>query len=199
MLSLVATSLTWMSAVWAGLSPAPPVQAWTGVALSGTAFVDSRPTAGVVVWLEGADLPRTPPGEAPVLDQRNLTFSPRVLAVEVGTTVVFPNNDRVFHNVFSFRDGKRFDLGLYPVGAVKQVAFDRTGVSRIFCNIHPQMAAYVVTVDSQIHAVSDKDGSFTLPEVPAGTYTYRAWRAGGPDLTGTVEVARGSGLDVRWR
>ena len=63
--------------------------------------------------------------------------------MRVGTTVDFPNNDRVFHNVFSFRDGKRFDLGMYPIGTLRRVTFDKPGLSRLFCNIHPNMAAYV--------------------------------------------------------
>ena len=134
----------------------------------------------------------------PLLDQRNLQFVPRVLAVEVGTVIDLPNNDRVFHNVFSFRDGKRFDLGLYPTGAKKQVVFDRPGVSRVFCNIHPQMAAYVVTVDSPYFGVSDERGAFTLQDVPAGKYEYRAWRAGGSPLSGSTVIEPGKRFDVGW-
>jgi len=120
-----------------------------------------------------------------VLDQRNLSFTPRVLAVPVGTMVEFPNNDRVFHNVFSFRDGKRFDLGLYLVGSSRQVAFDKPGLSRIYCNIHPNMAAYVMAVDSPYFAVSDRAGTFRIAAVPTGTYRYYAWRLGAEQLTGT--------------
>ena len=104
-----------------------------------------------------------------VLDQRNLQFSPHVLAVSVGTQVEMPNSDRVFHNVFSFHDGKRFDLGLYPVGTAKVVTFDRPGLSRIFCNIHPTMAAYVLAVDSAYLAVSDARGQFAMAPVPQGS------------------------------
>ena len=102
----------------------------------------------------------------------------------------FPNDDRVFHNVFSFHDGKRFDLGLYPVGAVKHVPFDQPGLSRIFCNIHPQMAAYVMVVDTPYFAVSDRDGPFRDSGVPAGSYTYHAWRPGGQILNGSVDRGR---------
>jgi len=167
------------------------------VAVPGRAAVAGKPQPNAVIWLDA-------PGAAPaaqgrvVLDQRNLQFAPRVLAVRTGTTVEFPNNDRVFHNVFSFRDGKRFDLGLYPIGSVKHVQFDRPGISRLFCNIHPRMAAYVIAVDSPYFAVSNEAGDFTLPDVPAGTYTYRAWRAAGAPLTGTVRVADGTRLDVEW-
>jgi hypothetical protein len=111
-----------------------------------------------------------------------------VLAVRVGTTVDFPNEDRVFHNVFSFKDGKKFDLGLYPVGSLKRVEFSVAGVSRLFCNIHPHMAGYVVAVDTPYFSAVDENGAFTIPGVPAGTYTYHAWRPAGPSLTGSVVV-----------
>ncbi len=122
-----------------------------------------------------------------VLDQRNLSFTPHVLAVQVGTTVKFPNDDRVFHNVFSFHDGHKFDLGLYPVGAVKQVPFDRPGLSRIFCNIHPKMAAYVMVVDTPYFAVSDQAGALhdsrracrhvSLPRVAARAAPFSTTRS----------------------
>ncbi len=166
--------------------------------ISGSTTVAGKPQADVVVWLEAPAGQDSPDRRKVVLDQRNLQFAPRVLAVRTGTTVEFPNNDRVFHNVFSFRDGKRFDLGLYPIGSIKHVRFDKPGVSRVFCNIHPQMAAYVVSVDSPWFAVSAADGSFTLPDVPAGTYTYQAWRAGGPTLTGRHTVQPASPLKIDW-
>jgi plastocyanin len=145
-----------------------------------------RPAADTVVWLDAPNAPARPGTERAVLDQRNLSFSPHVLVVRTGTTVDFPNNDRVFHNVFSFRDGKRFDLGMYPVGALLHVTFDRPGLSRIFCNIHPNMAAYVLTVDSPYFARADESGAFTIAAVPAGRYTYHAWRPGATkDLTGS--------------
>ena len=169
-----------------------------GVDVAGTAAVRGKPIADAVVWL---DAPGTPTAVRPkaVLDQRNLSFSPRVLAVRVGTTVEFPNNDRVFHDVFSFRDGKKFELGLYPVGVVKQVPFDRAGLSRVFCNIHPAMAAYVLAVDTPYFAVSDRQGRFTIAEIPPGTYTYHAWRPGGEILTGSTAVRAGTPLDITWQ
>jgi plastocyanin len=168
------------------------------VDVQGSTRLGDMPEPDVVVWLESPSLPRSLDSRRTVLDQRNLRFSPRVLAVQVGTTVDFPNNDRVFHNVFSFRDGKKFDLGLYPIGSVKRVTFDKPGVSRIFCNIHPHMAAYVVAVDSPVFAVSDETGTFTLRDVPEGTYTYHAWRAGAQPVSGVVTLRPGEPLDIRW-
>jgi len=168
------------------------------VDVHGTAKAGDRPAADTVVWLEAPDAPAPAAPPRAVLDQRNLAFSPRVLVVRAGTLIDFPNNDRVFHNVFSFRDGKRFDLGLYPVGSRKSVLFDRPGLSRIFCNIHPNMAAYVMTVDSPYFARSDDTGAFTIANVPAGAHTYHAWRPGAAaELTGTWNTARGT-LTVAW-
>jgi plastocyanin len=166
----------------------------------GTVHAGGRPKADAVVWLEPADGQATPPApkKKVVLDQRTSTFFPHVLAVQVGTTVDLPNNDRVFHNVFSFHDGKKFDLGLYPVGTVKRVTFDHRGLSRIFCNIHPNMAAYVMAVESPYFGVSDSQGRFTIASVPPGAYTYHAWRAGAPAVTGTATLEAGKALDIAW-
>jgi len=166
--------------------------------LHGTARAGTRAASNAVVWLEAPDAPRSTDRHPVVLDQRNLAFSPHVLVIRVGTTVDFPNSDRVFHNVFSFRDGKVFDLGMYPVGALKHVTFDRPGLSRIFCNIHPGMAAYVMAVDSPYFAVADQSGAFTIAEVPPGTYPYRAWRAGAPQLAGSWSSASTVPLSVAW-
>jgi plastocyanin len=169
-----------------------------GLDLHGTARAGDRPQANAVVWLEAPNAPVTAENRRAVLDQRNLNFSPHVLAVRVGALVDFPNDDRVFHNVFSFRDGKKFDLGLYPVGTMRHVTFDKPGLSRIFCNIHPNMAAYVIAVDSPYFTVTDQNGGFVIPQVPAGTFTYHAWRPGGPDLTGTVTIDAARPLEIRW-
>lgn len=187
---------------YAGLSLIVALVTSTGAAplheLQGTVRVGARTQADAVVWLESSlPAPAAAPARA-VLDQRNLMFSPHVLAVRVGTTVELPNNDLVFHNVFSFHDGKKFDLGLYPVGTMKRLTFDRAGLSRLFCNIHPAMAAYIMAVDSPYFAVSDKQGRFSMRGVPAATYTYHAWRPGGEIVTGVVTVDADAPLDVRW-
>lgn len=166
--------------------------------LHGNAHVGAHPAGDAVVWLEAPNAPRSTDRRRIVLDQRNLSFSPHVLAIRVGTTVDFPNNDRVFHNVFSFRDGTVFDLGLYPIGALKHVTFDRPGLSRIFCNIHPGMAAYVMAVDSPYFAVTDRSGAFTIAAVPPGSFRHHAWRAGASQLTGTWSSASAAPLSISW-
>jgi plastocyanin len=181
------------------IPPVGTVAAWAADAdVHGRALAGTAPAQNAVIWLDAPNAPHPPQKEKVVLDQRNLEFSPHMLAVRVGTTVDFPNNDRVFHNVFSFRDGKRFDLGLYPVGAVKKVKFEKPGLSRLFCSIHPKMAAYVMSVDTPYFAVSDRNGRFDLPKVPAGAYTYHAWRPGAADLTGSTVIRPGAPMEVRW-
>jgi plastocyanin len=163
----------------------------------GVALVGGKPQANVVVWVDVPAASKEMESNA-VLEQRNLDFSPRVVAVRVGSIVKFPNYDRVFHNVFSFHNGKKFDLGLYPTGTVKNVTFDKAGVSRLFCNIHPHMAAYVVAVDSSYIAISDASGRFTLRGVPAGTDTYQAWRPGAETIKGSAAMTSDTQLEVRW-
>ena len=165
--------------------------------IRGIARTNGKPQGDAVVWLDAPDAPR-PTAAASVIRQVDLKFLPRVLAVQVGSTVEFPNDDRVFHNVFSFHDGKRFDLGLYPTGTTKHVTFDRPGVSRLFCNIHPRMAGYVMAVASPYFAVSDASGHFTLRGVPAGAHVYHAWRPSGAPLKGSVTVGPEARLEITW-
>jgi plastocyanin len=166
-------------------------------ALTGLARVAGRPTADVVVWLEAPSAPR-PRERRFVVHQRNMQFVPRVLVAPVGSTVELPNNDRVFHNVFSFTNGKPFDLGLYPTGASKRITLDRAAVNRLYCNIHPHMGAYIVAVDSPYYASSDRGGRFAIGDVPAGRYTYHAWRSGADALSGAVTVGEGRPLEISW-
>lgn len=107
--------------------------------------------------------------------QKNQMFSPHFLVVPVGAEVEFPNEDRVFHNVFSVYENTRFDLGLYEVGSTKKVRFTHPGVSFIFCNIHPQMSAVVFAVDTPFYALSDAGGGFRVTNVPDGQYELKVW------------------------
>src|SRR5256885_8877747 len=104
------------------------------------------------------------------LAQHNKSFEPHVVVVPVGSVVAFPNRDPWFHNVFSLFEGKRFDLGLYEAGTSRAVHFDRPGISYIFCNIHPQMSAVVVTLNTPYWTFSDRNGHVTIANVPVGRY-----------------------------
>jgi hypothetical protein len=134
-----------------------------------------------VIWLEAADgtpaLPFVSRGRYALL-QKNRMFNPHLLVVPVGSTVIFPNADPFFHNVFSLFDGKRFDLGLYEAGSSKEVPFTREGVSYIFCNIHPQMSAVVIALSTPLYAVADDATEIALHDVPPGSYSLHVWVEG---------------------
>ena len=135
----------------------------------------------VVVWLtpEGggdrAGVSSGLPPAQPRLVQKNKSFEPHVLVVPVGSVVAFPNRDPFFHNVFSLFEGKRFDLGLYEAGTTRDVHFDKPGISYIFCNIHPEMSAVVIALDTPYYGISDARGQVVIPNVPGGKYTLRVW------------------------
>jgi plastocyanin len=109
------------------------------------------------------------------LVQKEKSFHPHLLVVEVGARVEFPNHDPFFHNVFSLFEGKRFDLGLYEAGTSHIVHFDRVGVSYIFCNIHPEMSAVVLALNTPLFGISDSTGNVAIPAVPPGRYILRVW------------------------
>lgn len=124
-----------------------------------------------------------------VMDQRNLEFIPHVLPVLVGSTVDFPNNDKVDHNVFSMSRTKKFNLGSYPAGQSKSVVFDKPGIVALRCDVHAEMAAYILVLKSPYFAVTDKQGRFEIPdpnalkqsgfsglkELVAGKYFVKTW------------------------
>jgi hypothetical protein len=122
------------------------------------------------------------------MDQRNETFVPHVLAVTVGTTVDFPNNDLTFHNVFSLSKARRFDLGRYAAGRSKAVRFDRPGIVRVFCDIHSHMNAFILVFNHRFFAVTDDEGRYEIGAVPPGSYTLSAWYEGSVRDQRTVTV-----------
>lgn len=132
---------------------------------------------GTVVWLEKRDgpTPRPRPAKGKVIFQRNKTFVPRVLAVPVGSTVEFRNQDDLFHNVFSLSQPNAFDLGLYKQGNARNQTFSEPGVVQLLCNIHAQMQAWVYVVKSPWYAQADGSGQFTIRGVPPGEYVLHAW------------------------
>jgi plastocyanin len=161
--------------------------------VKGTITIGGKPATDAVVSVEGT--PRQPAnaqaGKAKaVVDQRDMKFIPRVTAVMVGTTVDFPNNDKTFHNVFSNSEAKKFDLGLYPSGQSRSVAFDKAGVVKILCNAHPHMEAYIVVKDHRHFIVADARGNYSLSSVPLGKYRLEVWHPQLGTRTVPVELVR---------
>jgi plastocyanin len=122
-----------------------------------------------VVWLtrvgETGEQPAASSSLKLQLVQKNKSFNPHLVVVQVGSSVAFPNKDPFFHNVFSLIEGKRFDWGLYEAGTSRTVVFDREGISYIFCNIHPEMSSVVVALKTPYYGISDARGSVTIPDV----------------------------------
>jgi len=134
-------------------------------------------SADVVVWLTADNGDNSLPSPAPAfrMAQRDKRFTPHLLVVPLGATVAFPNFDPFFHNVFSLGEARPFDLGLYQAGGSRSQQFTRPGPSFVFCNLHPQMSAVILTVPSRWYAVSDASGAYRLDALPAGAYHLHVW------------------------
>jgi plastocyanin len=194
-------------ALCASLLVEPAVAAARGGGVSGAVNVKAKglfgtsskkDRSGVVVYLE--NVPGPPPARAlqtAKLAQRDKQFVPRVIAVMKGAAVEFPNEDKMFHNVFSLSQAAKFDLGLYKSGSSKTVTFDRPGAVDVYCNIHPEMVATIKIVDSGWFAVTGPDGAFKLDDVPPGTYSIVGWIARGTEYHGTVTVKEGQTAQVQ--
>jgi hypothetical protein len=134
-----------------------------------------------------------------VVDQRDRTFIPHVSVVPVGTRVEFPNNDNVFHNVFTEYHSSKFDLGMYPRGVSKFQVFDRPGLAVIMCSVHPDMCAYIMVVDTPYYAITDKAGRYSISGMPDGQYKVSVWHESGAKASLTASVAGGGKFDVTVR
>jgi plastocyanin len=151
-----------------------------------------------VVYLESAPrraFEQVEPGRA-VLNQRNETFVPHVLAITTGTVVDFPNSDRIYHNVFSLSKPARFDLGRYASGRSKAIRFDRPGIVRVFCDIHSHMNAFILVFSHPFFAMTDAEGRYRIDHVPPGTYSVVAWDEGSASEPRAVTVPEGGAAEA---
>ena len=122
------------------------------------------------------------------LEQENRRFIPETLVVPVGSTVSFPNNDPVFHNVFSLSNSKSFDLGNYSKGHTRTVTFSKPGIVFVNCHLHPNMSAVIVVSPNQWSTKADEAGHFKLADVPPGRYTVVAWHKTAGFFRETIKV-----------
>jgi len=155
-----------------------------------------RSAENIVVYIDaipGQTFPK--PAKHIVMDQVHLAFVPHVLAVQVGTTVDFKNDDAVGHNVFwpAINHNRKLagNLGTWPQGQVKTYTFNDAGDVPLLCNVHPEMSGYVYVVPTPYFAVTDKDGSFDIQNVPAGQYTLKTWSEAAKPSTQSVTVSGG--------
>jgi plastocyanin len=145
------------------------------------------------------------------MDQRNLEFIPHVLPVLVGSTVQFPNNDKVDHNIFSMSRTKKFNLGSYKPGENKTMVFDKPGIVEVRCDVHAEMAAYILVMKNPYFAVTDKKGHFEIPDpdylkqaglenvsgLPAGKYIVKTWHEKLKSQKQAVTVAESGEVSIQ--
>ena len=163
-----------------------------------------NPFANVVLYLEqAAGLSEASPSTSsevstPAMRQQAERFTPHVLAVTTGTTIAFPNDDPIYHNVFSLSRAKTFDLGRYPKGESKSLRFDRAGVVQVFCHIHADMNGYILVLPSRYFVTPDSSGRFGIEGIPPGSYDLVAWHERIRPIVTSLRVVAGqtTTLDV---
>lgn len=172
--------------------PPPPAEA----RLTGKLLLDGKRMEGSfgLVTLEperGKWPARTP--KRRTIEQRNREFLPRLMAIPVGSTVIFPNFDSVFHNVFSATPLSAFDLGIYKAGEAREYTFTKEGIIRLACNLHEGMNAYIAVVAAPIYVVTDANGAFEFKHLTPGNYKLKAWteRSKAP-VSQTISIKRGA-------
>ena len=135
---------------------------------------DNSNAAVYIERIQGKTFPA--PAQKPKMDQKQMVFIPHVLPILLGTTVEFHNSDTVLHNVFSPSPAAdKINLGTWAAGIVKTYTFKKPGIVVVLCNVHPEMSAYIVAVETPFFDVTDKDGKFSIKDVPAGNYTLVVW------------------------
>lgn len=146
------------------------------LAEDGEAIDARREFANTVAYFESAQLePSAPTAQRAHLATDRRQFEPRVLIIQAGTEVVFPNEDSILHNVFSSSPGNQFDLGLYGKSPGKTHRFETPGLVRVFCNVHPGMSAHIVIADSPHFTHPDSNGRFRLDNMPPVAGRLTVW------------------------
>lgn len=153
--------------------------------LPGMRLADLGP---IVVYVAAQKTQPAPPSEVPSLHQKSARFAPAFLAIAAGQSVDMPNDDEIFHNVFSYSRPNAFDLGLYPAGEKRTVRFAHPGLVKLYCSIHESMNGLIFVSPSPWFATVRADGSFVLRGVPSGPRVVRTWNEKLPDSERTVEV-----------
>ena len=148
-----------------------------------------------VIYIDGPLSSKPVPPDKPLqvvttkkVAQKGAMFSPHVLPVVVGTTVEWPNDDDIYHNVFSISDAKQFDLGLYKHPEIKRVTFDKPGRVEVFCSIHTAMSCIILVLENPYFTVADDKGRYTISDVPPGSYKLKAWHKRLPSQVQEITV-----------
>jgi plastocyanin len=185
-------------AITVPVSSPPPSAAYGSRRVTQPVARTGSELANVIVFIQ--DPPRVSPlpaGRARIV-QENESFVPRVVAVTRGSTVDFPNGDPFFHDVFSLSRSGTFDLGSYPRGQTKSHQFRQAGLVKVYCHIHSHMSASIMVFDHTFFAIPKADGSFTIDDVPTGTYKVSAWHERIGENSQPVKIAAGRASDLQF-
>ena len=151
----------------------------------------------VVIFFSDLAATKAAPRQASIA-QKDEQFAPHLVAVTTGSGVAFPNEDPFFHNVFSLSRGAAFNLGRYPSGASRSKTFNRTGIVKVFCEIHSHMSAVIRVFDHGWFTVPNDDGTFAIDEVPPGTHTLVAWHERIGERRDRVTVRAGAATTINF-
>jgi plastocyanin len=192
------TARPWVLAILVSLV----VPAWAASSISGKiTIVDTAGNAvgdqsGTVIFLEGSTESarqqlRSAPSPASVqkISHKGMNFSPRVIPLKTGSSVDFLNDDGIFHNAFSLSRSNPFDLGVYPQGTSKLVRFDKPGLVRVYCNLHPGMVSNVLALDNHFFAMTDATGQYSLSSAPVGSFVFRVWSERADPSEQSIEIS----------
>lgn len=171
--------------------------AWAGDVTGKVTAQGIRSPENIVVYIDSIPGKTfTPPAQAPVMNQKDLAFVPHVLPVLKGTTVEFRNDDPVGHNVYwpAINHNRKLahNMGTWPQGISKAFTFNDLGDVPLLCNVHPEMSGYIYVAPTPYFAVTDKEGRYTIKDVPPGTYTLKAWSEEAKPVSQAVTVGAGT-------
>jgi plastocyanin len=169
--------------------------AYPGRTIAAPVAHESSELANVVVFIEAG--PITPLAQTPaIIRQVDETFVPHLVAITTGSTVEFPNDDLIFHNVFSLSGAATFDLGRYPRGKAKTRVFEKPGIVKVFCHLHTHMNAIVRVFDHPFFTIPDALGRFQIPDLPAGRHAIVAWHERAGEVSRTLKVDDGQTASI---
>jgi len=163
--------------------------------VDGTRIADAGPIVAYLEPLGGAPAPPVP-GAVPKVYQKDARFSPQFLAIAAGQSVAMPNDDAIYHNVFSYSTPNDFDLGLYPAGESRSVTFRHAGVVRTYCSIHESMSGTIFVAPNRYFAVMRPSGDFEIRDVAPGRYKLTTWCERLPAVSREIQVQPGRGAAV---
>jgi plastocyanin len=180
------------------VSKAPPSAAYGARRRERAAAESGTELTNVIVFLEDAARPAVLPSTRARIVQENETFVPRVVAITRGSTVDFPNADPFFHDVFSLSRSGTFDLGSYPRGQTKSQQFRKAGLIKVYCHLHSHMTASIMVFDHPFFTIPRPDGSFSIEDVPPGSYKVSAWHERIGENTQSVRIEPGRPAEIQF-